>query len=85
MERFNSFYTTVASKHVERLPESICGHKLCEQFYHNKGIIPSSYSFSIIIIIVSKIKVLGYLNNFSMSPATGLDGIPSCFVRDHVL
>ena len=31
---------------------------------------------------MSENKVLGYLNKLSANKATGLDGIPSCFVRD---
>lgn len=79
-EKFNSFYTTVASKLVERLPESVnkFGKSFVNSFYRNKGVMPNSYSFS----VVSENKVLGYLNRLSTNKATGLDGIPSRFVRD---
>ena len=43
----------------------------------NQGI-QNSYSFS----IVSENKVLKYLNSLDINKATGLDGIPSRFVRD---
>ena len=39
---------------------------------------PGSYSFS----VVSENKVHGYLNKLSADKATGLDDIPSRFVRD---
>ena len=84
-EKFNSFYTTVASKLVERLPESVnkFGKSSVKIFYHNRGVVPDSYTFS----VVSENKVLGYLNRLianklSANKATGLDGIPSLFVRD---
>ena len=49
-----------------------------QSFYLNKGVVPNSYSFS----LVSENRVLGYLKNLSAKKATGLDGIPSRFVRD---
>ena len=49
-----------------------------ESFYRNKGVFPNSYSFS----IVSENKVLKYLNSLGINKATGLDDIPSRFVRD---
>ena len=57
-EKFNSFYTTVAPKLVEKLPQSFnkFGKNFVESFYRNKGVFPNSYSFS----IVSENKVLKY-------------------------
>ena len=82
-EKFNSFYTTVASKLVEKLPQSFnkFGKNFVESFYRNKCVFPNSYSFS----IVSENKVLKYLNSLGINKATGLDGIPSRFVRDGAL
>ena len=79
-EKFNSFYTTVASKLVEKLPQSFnkFGKNFVESFYCNKGVFPNRFSFS----IVSENKVLKYLNSLGINKATGLDGIPSRFVRD---
>ena len=79
-EKFNSFYTTVASKLVEKLPQSFnkFGKNFVESFYCNKGVFPNSYSFS----FVSENNVLKYLNSLGINKATGLDGIPSRFVRD---
>ena len=49
-----------------------------QAFYLSKGVVPNSYSFS----LVSENRVFGYLRNLSAKKATGLYGIPSCFVRD---
>ena len=78
-EKFNSFYTTVASKLVERLPESVNKFvkSFVNSFYRNKGVTLDSYSFS----VVSENKVLGYLNKLSANKATELGGVPSRFVR----
>ena len=56
-EKFNSFYTTVAPKLVERLPESVnkFGKSFVNNFYRNKGVTLNSHSFS----VVSENKVLG--------------------------
>ena len=48
-----------------------------ESFYRNNVFFPNSYSFS----IVSENKVLKYLNSLGINKATGLDGIPTRFVR----
>ena len=79
-EKFNSFYTTVASKLVAKLLERVnkFGKRFVQSFYLNKGVVPNSYSFS----LVSENRVLVYLKNLSAKKATGLDGIPSRFVRD---
>ena len=71
-EKFNSFYTTVASKLVEKLPKSVnkFGRQFVRTFYQRKGVTPNSHSFS----MVSENKVLKYLNNLSANKATGLDG-----------
>ena len=49
-EKFNSFYTTVASKLVEKLPQSFnkFGKIFLESLYRNKGVFSNSYSFSIV-------------------------------------
>ena len=58
--------------------ENKFGKRFVQSFYLNKGVVPNSYSFS----LVSENRVLGYLKNLSAKKATGLDGIPSRFVRD---
>ena len=52
--------------------------KNVENFYRSKGVKSNSNSLS----VVSESKVLKYLNALSVDKATGLDGIPSRFVRD---
>lgn len=79
-EKFNTFYTTVASKLVEHLPQCLnnFGRKFVFDFYSRKGVFLNNYSFS----IVSENKVFKYLSKLGIKKATGLDGIPSRFVRD---
>lgn len=79
-ETFNNFYTTVACKLVEKLPVGLnkYGRNFVESFYRNKHIFPDSCSFS----LVSESKVLKYINSLGINKATGLDGIPSRFVKD---
>ena len=79
-EKFNDFYTTVASKLVEKLPRSLYryGKKFVFDFYFQKGVISNNFSFS----IMSENQILKYLSKLSVGKSTGLDGIPSKFVRD---
>ena len=65
---------------MERLSESVnkFGKSFVNSFYRNKGVTLDSYSF----LVVSENKVLGYLNKSSANKATGLDDIPSRFVRN---
>ena len=62
-EILNSFYSTVTSKLVEKLPKSVnkFGRQCVQAFYQRKGVTPNSYSFSMVL----ENKVLKYLNNFS--------------------
>ena len=66
-EKFNSFYTTFASKLVEKLPQSFnkFGKNFVESFYRNKCVFQNSYSFS----IVSENKVLKYLSSTGINKA----------------
>ena len=79
-EKFNYFYTTVASKLVENLPSCISsfGTSFVYNFYSSKGVKLDNYSFS----IVSEEKCFKYINSLSVNKAVGLDGIPSRFIRD---
>ena len=63
-EKFNSFYTTVTSKLVEKLPKSVnkYGRQFVQTFHQRKGVTSNCcYSFS----MVSENKILKYLNNLS--------------------
>jgi len=79
-EEFNSFYTTVASKLVEKLPkcQNLFGSSFVFNFYSSKGVKADNFSFS----LVSESKIFKYLNSLNSNKATGLDGIPSRFVKD---
>ena len=68
---------------MEKIPQSFnkLGMNLMETFYRNKGILPKSYSFS----IVSENKVLKYLNTLGINKATGFEGISSRLARDGLL
>jgi hypothetical protein len=56
------------------------GRKFLEVFYRNKGVIPNSFSLS----VVTKGTVIKYLNKLGANKATGLDGIPARFIKDSV-
>ena len=64
-EKYNSFYTTVASKLVEKLPQSFnkFGKNFVESFYRNKGVF-----FQIVIHfqLFLKTKFLKYLNSLGI-------------------
>ena len=79
-EKFNSFYVSVAEKLVQKLPSIVSsfGESFVFDFYRSKGLKPNCFTFS----IVTEFKVLKYLNRLSPNKATGLDGIPSRFLRD---
>ena len=79
-EKFNSFYTNVASKLVEKLPfcQNVFGRNFVLNYYASKGVIPNNFALS----IVYENTILKYLNKLSDNKATGLDGISSRFVRD---
>ena len=79
-EKFNSFYTSVASKLVEKMPKCVkrYGKSFVFNCYSSKGVRPNSFSFS----IVTESNFFKYLNNLGCTLATGLDGIPSRFVVD---
>ena len=77
---FNTFYTNVASMLVKKLPPSVnrFGKSFVTSFYARLGVVPNSYSFS----LVTENQILRYLTKLSANKATGLDGIPSRFVKD---
>lgn len=79
-ETFNSFYTTVAAKLVEKLLAGIhrYGKDFVNKYYADKGVILNNFSFS----LVTENKVYKYPNTLSANKATGLDDIPARFVKD---
>jgi hypothetical protein len=79
-EEFNSFYTTIADKLVSKLPNvlNLFGYNFVMDYYRSKGVRPNSFQFS----IVSESRLLKYINTLCPKKATGLDGIPSRFIKD---
>jgi hypothetical protein len=79
-EKFNSFYTTVASKLVDKLPSSLkkFSKSFVFNFYSSKGVKPDSFTFN----PVNENSIFKLLNKLGSNKATGLDGIPSRFVKD---
>lgn len=65
---------------MSKLPTTVnrFGSIFVSKFYSSKGVKPNSFSFS----ITTEKKVYKYLNSLSPKKATGLDGIPSRFVKD---
>ena len=74
------FESRTCKKLVEKLPRSLYkyGRNFVFNFYSCKGVISDNFSFS----ILSEDQVLKYLTKLSVNKSTGLDGIPSKFVRD---
>lgn len=61
-EKYNIFYTTVASKFIEKFSKSIgkFSKHFVERFYRKKDVKPNSFS------VVSENRVLNYSNNVSV-------------------
>ena len=78
--KFNSFFTTVASTLVSKLPfgKGIYGKDYVSRYY--AGLNVSRDSFSLGKVTENKIRKL--LNNISTNKATGLDNLPARFVKD---
>ena len=78
---FNSFFTTIASNLVLKLP-STSGvfsdpHKV-HKFYEEKGVQPNTFNFKEVTVEL----VLTKLKSLNPSKATGFDNIPAKFLRD---
>ena len=65
---------------VSKLPASlnVFGDAFVTQYYHAKCVFLNSYGLS----LVTENKMLKYLNQLGVNKSTGLDGIPSRFVKD---
>ena len=79
-DSFNKYFSTVARKLVEKLPgqTSQYGESHVHEFYSQLGVQAGSFFFE----KVSQAFVLEKLRRLDGSKATGLDSIPSRFVRD---
>ena len=79
-ETFNRYFTTIACKLVDKLPKStgLYGEIFVTNFYSKFGVRLNCFSFS----LMTEGKILKYLNSLSPNKATGLDGLPSRFIKD---
>ena len=79
-EKFNTFFSTVASSLIEKLPNcsGTFGKSFVREYYQKLGACKNAFGFS----LVSEEKVLKYLFKLGANKATGLDGIPSRFIID---
>lgn len=79
-DSFNNYFSSVASKLVEKLPDQSgqYGESHFFYFYSQQEVKANGFSFE----KVSEAVVLEKLKNLNSFKATGLDNIPSRFLRD---
>ncbi len=79
-DSFNNYFSSVASKLVEKLPDPSgqYGESQFVEFYSQQEVKVNGFSFE----KVSEAVVLEKLKNLNSSKATGLDNIPARFLRD---
>ena len=79
-DTFNAFFTTVANKLVSKLQMAvnILNSKFIHQYYKQKGVIQNAFSFS----LLSETEVCKMLKGLSPRKASGLDDLPTRFIRD---
>lgn len=77
---FNSYFTSVAHKLVEKLPPrpGFYGPEHIQDFYPKLGVTPNSFSFN----LVSVEKISDMLKGLNTAKATGLDNISARFLKD---
>ena len=78
----NQFYTTIASKLVNKLPSSLgnfcVDSSTFTSYYNNLGVTPNSFK----LCRVSSDFILKELRSLNPNKSTGLDGVPARFLRD---
>ena len=79
-QRFNEYFTSIASTLVDKLPA--CGRTFGKPYVTNfyKNLKVSNNAFN--LAPVSEGEVLSIINNLCASKATGLDEIPAKFLKD---
>jgi len=79
-EHFNSFYSTMAEKLVEKLPKALnkFGNSETEKYYQEKNIQQNNFKFQ----TVGQAEITEILHNINSSKASGFDNIPGRFLRD---
>ena len=77
---FNNFFTTVASKLVEKLPpmpnKYSIGH--IRSYYNSKGVSPNDFKLE----VVGEDTVSRIIQKLGVNKATGIDKIPARFIKD---
>ena len=78
-QKFNDFFTTVASTLVSKLPKpsGLFGMNHVRNFYSDK-VAQDSFKLN----PVDKDQVLKIINNLGSEKATGIDGLPVRFIKD---
>lgn len=79
-DSFNDYFSTIAGNLVSKLPSSSLTkvNTATQTFYAEKGVIPGSFSFS----VVGEGEVLKILLGIGRKKATGLDSLPARFISD---
>ena len=79
---FNNFFTSVAEKLVNKLPERAIhfAKQFLKVYYQKKGVVENSFHFS----TVSKEEIENLLNGLRAIKATGMDSLPARFLKDGV-
>ena len=82
-DTFNTFFTTVAAKLVQKLPVGSGKYTgdFAKEYYKEKGVKLDSFKFS----VISESDILKLLLGISPRKATGLDKLPAKFIRDGAL
>ena len=79
-ENFNQFFTTIASKLVEKLPAGLgkYGFDHVVSFYRRMNVKKDAFN----LVQITEDVVLKHLETLNPGKATGLDNLPAKFIRD---
>ena len=79
-KKFNDFFTTIASTLVAKLPQStgIFNEQHVKDHYKTKNVVENSLNLT----VVSEDQVLKIIHAIGINKATGLDNLPSRFIKD---
>jgi hypothetical protein len=79
-KKFNDFFTTIASTLVAKLPQStgIFNEQHVKDYYKTKNVVDNSLNLT----VVSEDQVLKIIHAIGINKATGLDNLPSRFIKD---
>ena len=82
VNHFNSFFTTVAAKLVEKMPSPKGLYSVVSSIFKNFYIRRNPVQTSFILQPVSEEYVYKELSSLNVSKSTGLDDLPARFIRD---